>query len=60
MQKTLLEISKLFPSNWEDLDSELKLHHLLVSADSVLKPTKDFILLDAGLTIRDLLHQDEP
>lgn len=54
------EIKKQLPLGWEDLKPEEQLHFLLLSADEVLKPNGDFILLNASLTMRELLTPDQP
>lgn len=55
----LQQIKKGLPIGWESLPAEQQLHYLLLSADEVLQPKGDFILLNASLTMRELLTPDQ-
>jgi len=58
LERLLSEIKHGLPLGWETLAPEQQLHFLLISADDVLKPQGDYILLDASLTMRELLASD--
>lgn len=49
------EIAAQLPEGWEDMDAQSQLHHVLLASDTVLKAPGDWILLDAGQTMRQLL-----
>ena len=53
-----VEIGKRLPTNWSELDTPTKLHHLVKAADEVLKPEGNWILLNGDKTMMELLQGD--
>lgn len=51
----LIKIGKKLPENYADLSPELKMHYLVLSANQVLDPPDDYILIRANMTIKEAL-----
>lgn len=58
-EEILLEINQNLPADWANMEVIHKLHFLMLAADTVLKPSGNWILVDGSMTLKDLLSDKQ-
>lgn len=59
MHNIFEKLSETVPANFESLDALQKLEAILMAADKVLQPEGDWILMNASMTIREMLQSKD-
>lgn len=56
-EKILQQFFHTLPADWELMTPEFQLHHLIVAADQILKPSGNWILVNGDMTLKALLGE---
>jgi len=57
LDRIFAEIKTSLPQDWLSLQEDLRLHHLLLSINKVLKPTGTWVLVNGEMTLLQLISE---
>lgn len=53
----LIELKNKLPENWPSMSEDLRLHHLMKATNEVLKPLGSWVLVNADMTLLELIGE---